>query len=203
MSEKSPAQLYTVEEVATCFRVDPRTIRRWIAQGEIAAYRFGRQWRIKDTDFQDFAEKHTMITCHDCHMPKTKTRVATMGAPEVMSHQHLFHGAHVPSKLAGAIEMRMHPDRRDVVPGETVEITLYLFNAKAGHMIPSGSAEERVVWLHVEAKDAEGGKPCTFAFTPQDGNSLLSSVAAAVWGLYPETYDKIVQCLKPYFFQEV
>jgi len=42
-----------------------------------------------------------------------------------------------------------------------------------------------------------------YCFTPQDGNSLLSSVAATVWGLYPETYDKIVQCLKPYFFQEV
>ena len=42
-----------------------------------------------------------------------------------------------------------------------------------------------------------------FCFTPQDGNSLLSSIAATVWGLYPETYDKIIQCLKPYFFQEV
>ena len=42
-----------------------------------------------------------------------------------------------------------------------------------------------------------------FSYTPQDGNSLLSSVAAAVWGLYPETYEKIIQCLKPYFFQEV
>lgn len=42
-----------------------------------------------------------------------------------------------------------------------------------------------------------------YSFTPQDGNSLLSSVAATVWGLYPETYDKIVQCLKPYFFAEV
>jgi len=42
-----------------------------------------------------------------------------------------------------------------------------------------------------------------YCFTPQDGNSLLSSVAATVWGLYPETYDKIVQCLAPYFFQEV
>jgi len=40
-------------------------------------------------------------------------------------------------------------------------------------------------------------------FTPQDGNSLLSTVAATIWGLYPETYDKIVQCLRPYFFQEV
>ncbi len=54
--------------------------------------------------------------------------------------------------------------------------------------------------LHV----SEDGRDITgYCFTPQDGNSLLSSVAATIWGMYPETYDKIVQCLKPYFFGEV
>jgi glyceraldehyde-3-phosphate dehydrogenase (NAD(P)) len=54
--------------------------------------------------------------------------------------------------------------------------------------------------LHVsgDGRDITG-----YCFTPQDGNSLLSSVSATVWGLYPETYDRIVQCLKPYFFSEV
>jgi len=49
----------------------------------------------------------------------------------------------------------------------------------------------------------DGTQITGYCFTPQDGNSLLSSVAATVWGMYPETYDKIVQCLRPYFFQEV
>ncbi len=49
----------------------------------------------------------------------------------------------------------------------------------------------------------DGTEISGFCFTPQDGNSLLSSVSAVVWGLYPETYERIVQCLKPYFFQEV
>jgi hypothetical protein len=31
-----------------------------------------------------------------------------------------------------------------------------LVNAKAGHKVPTGSAEERVLWLHVEATDARG-----------------------------------------------
>jgi len=54
--------------------------------------------------------------------------------------------------------------------------------------------------LHV----SEDGHDITgYCFTPQDGNSLLSSVAATIWGMYPETYEKIVQCLKPYFFAEV
>jgi glyceraldehyde-3-phosphate dehydrogenase (NAD(P)) len=42
-----------------------------------------------------------------------------------------------------------------------------------------------------------------YCFTPQDGNSLLSSVAAATWFLYPEDYEDRIQCLKPFFYAEV
>ena len=42
-----------------------------------------------------------------------------------------------------------------------------------------------------------------YCFTPQDGNSLLSSVSAATRFVYPEDYEKRIQCLKPYFFDEV
>ncbi len=42
-----------------------------------------------------------------------------------------------------------------------------------------------------------------YCFTPQDGNSLLSSVSAATWFLYPDDYEDRIQCLKPYFFSEV
>lgn len=42
-----------------------------------------------------------------------------------------------------------------------------------------------------------------YCFTPQDGNSLLSSVSAATWFLYPEDYEQRIQCLKPYFYDEV
>jgi len=31
-----------------------------------------------------------------------------------------------------------------------------LFNAKAGHKIPTGSVEDRQLWVHVEAKDSQG-----------------------------------------------
>jgi len=42
-----------------------------------------------------------------------------------------------------------------------------------------------------------------YCFTPQDGNSLLSSVAATEWFLYPDEYEQRIQCLKPYFHNEV
>jgi glyceraldehyde-3-phosphate dehydrogenase (NAD(P)) len=42
-----------------------------------------------------------------------------------------------------------------------------------------------------------------FCFTPQDGNSLLSSIAAAAWLLDPDTYEERIQFVKPYLFDEV
>jgi len=96
------------------------------------------------------------LKCHDCHMPKSIGRVATQSKEDQQLHQHLFFGGHVMSKVRGAIEMRMHPDREEVEPGETVKLTLYLFNAKAGHKIPTGSVEDRQLWVHVEAVDSQG-----------------------------------------------
>ena len=42
-----------------------------------------------------------------------------------------------------------------------------------------------------------------FCFTPQDGNSLLSSIAITEWFLYPHSYENKIQCLEPFFFDEV
>ena len=40
-------------------------------------------------------------------------------------------------------------------------------------------------------------------FTPQDGNSLISSISAALWFLYPDSYEEKLTPLKPYFFKEI
>ena len=42
-----------------------------------------------------------------------------------------------------------------------------------------------------------------FCFTPQDGNSLLSSIAITEWFLYNHSYEDKIQCLKPFFYDEV
>lgn len=52
-------------------------------------------------------------------------------------------------------------------------------------------------------KTDRGHEVVGFCFTPQDGNSLLSSVAAAAWLIDPETYNQRVQCLGKFFFDEV
>jgi hypothetical protein len=81
---------------------------------------------------------------------------AAMGNKYPDVRQHLFHGAHDPGKVQGTIELRIHPDIREVEPGERVKFTIALFNQKTGHKFPSGSVEDRIVWMHVQAVDAKG-----------------------------------------------
>lgn len=95
------------------------------------------------------------VPCHQCHMPKAWGKNAKM-AEEGMIAQHLFHGAHDKGKLQGSVELRMHPEVREVEYDEVVALKVQLFNAKAGHKIPTGSVEDRIVWLHVTATDADG-----------------------------------------------
>ncbi|MCK4538925.1 MAG: NapC/NirT family cytochrome c [Candidatus Krumholzibacteria bacterium] len=97
------------------------------------------------------------VQCHTCHMPRGPGRSANTAKeahPDVA--QHLFHGAHDPGKVGGSIEMRMHPVERELEPGDQVVIKVQLFNGKCGHKVPSGSAEERQLWLRVTAVDATG-----------------------------------------------
>jgi hypothetical protein len=96
------------------------------------------------------------VQCQDCHMTKAEGYSAELGKKYPDVWQHLFHGAHDPGKVRGTIELRIHPDIREAEPTEAVKFTIALFNQKTGHKFPTGSVEDRIVWMHVEAVDAEG-----------------------------------------------
>lgn len=97
------------------------------------------------------------VRCQDCHMPKGGPFLnALMTKPYDDARIHLFHGAHDPGKIRGVIELRINPDIREAEPGETVVFTVALFNQKTGHKFPTGSVEDRIVWMQVEATDAKG-----------------------------------------------
>lgn len=57
MSNTAKPDFLSIEEVATYLRVTPRTVRRWIHDGALTAYRFGRQWRLLRADVAAFAEQ--------------------------------------------------------------------------------------------------------------------------------------------------
>jgi hypothetical protein len=96
------------------------------------------------------------VKCHDCHMTYAQGKTAAMGNAYPDARQHLFHGAHDAGKVRGTIELRIHPDIREAQPGDPIKFTVALFNQKTGHKFPTGSVEDRIVWMHVEAVDAKG-----------------------------------------------
>ena len=50
----------------------------------------------------------------------------------------------------------------------------------------------------------DGHEITGFCFTPQDGNALLSSIAATAWLMYPDTCEqRIHQFVYSYLFDEV
>ena len=46
--------VYTIPETAKHLKVSPKTVRRWIAAGDLAAHRFGRQIRVTAPDLARF-----------------------------------------------------------------------------------------------------------------------------------------------------
>lgn len=55
---KSPkVELLTPEEVADHLKVSVFTVRRWIKQDDLPAYRIGRAWRISEDALEVWLEK--------------------------------------------------------------------------------------------------------------------------------------------------
>jgi hypothetical protein len=142
------------------FQVDPGDVMQGVRSGTESMYH-----EIQPNPFLMTAE--FCGTCHNekdpwglwvkaTHLEWQESPQANGGLDHPDIRQHLFHGAHDDGKLAGSVEVRIHSLAREVRPGGTVTLQATVVNAKAGHMIPTGSAEERVVWLHVEAEDAQG-----------------------------------------------
>ena len=117
---------------------------------------FGTWVKATQIEWKEGPHGKAGIVCQDCHMPPAAGKSASMGEALPDVRQHLFHGAHDPGKLAGVIEVRVHPQVREAEPGDRVKIVAVVVNAKAGHKVPTGSAEERLLWLDLEAKDAKG-----------------------------------------------
>ena len=51
---KELTPLFTIPDVADICRVSTKTVRRWIAAGDLVAMRLGSQWRIAPEDLDRF-----------------------------------------------------------------------------------------------------------------------------------------------------
>ncbi|MGA8688510.1 MAG: helix-turn-helix domain-containing protein [Methyloceanibacter sp.] len=58
MSAKPVTRFFTVSQVAELLAVSTRSVRRWIATGELLAHKFRRQVRVAEIDLQAFLQRH-------------------------------------------------------------------------------------------------------------------------------------------------
>ena len=104
-----------------------------------------------------------------------------------------------PITMAAVVE-RLKANDRIALTEKTSANSVFSFGRDHGHF---GRILNQTVIAVPTVSVRNGTELIGYCFTPQDGNSLLSSVAAATWFLYPDTYEEKIQCLKPYFFSEV
>ena len=52
-------KLYTVKEVAEMLHFQPNTIRLWLEAGKLRGIKVGWQWRVRESDLQEFMKENT------------------------------------------------------------------------------------------------------------------------------------------------
>ena len=62
----------TPQEVSETLRISIYTVRRWINEGHLPAYKFGRVWRIRNSDFDTWLEQQS--TAHTPESVDSKDR---------------------------------------------------------------------------------------------------------------------------------
>jgi excisionase family DNA binding protein len=58
MANQKSVSFYTTSELAAFLKLKPRTIQKWIEDGYLKAYQFGRKYRVRGEDFDEFLEKY-------------------------------------------------------------------------------------------------------------------------------------------------
>ncbi|MFQ5878068.1 MAG: hypothetical protein ACE5JH_10345 [Acidobacteriota bacterium] len=99
-----------------------------------------------------------------------------------------------------AILERLQRDDRIALTYKQSANTVFSFGRDYGHY---GRILNQAVLVAPTLTVHEGHEVVGFCFTPQDGNALISSVAAATWFVYPESYEEKLNCLRDSIFSEV
>ena len=96
-----------------------------------------------------------------------------------------------------AVKEKLHNNKHVAVTTKDLTSTVFSFGRDHGHygriMNQTVVVEQS---LHIRNEHEISG----FCFTPQDGNSIFSSISAAEWMLYPHSYEDKIQCLSHLFF---
>ena len=98
------------------------------------------------------------------------------------------------------IKERLYANERVAMTTKDLTSTVFSFGRDHGHF---GRILNQTVVVEQTLNVKNDHEITGFCFTPQDGNSILSSIAAAEWLLYPHSYTDKIQCLSHLFFNKI
>lgn len=139
------------------------------------------------------------------HLFKTLGQELNLFSSAVKLNTQYMHAVHfsvkVPRKITlDEVRARFNENPRVALTEKKSANSIFSFGREHGHY--GRILSQTVVSLPTLALRGEN-EVVGFCFTPQDGNSLLSSIAATLWYLDPKSMDERLQCLRAYLFKEV
>ena len=129
-------------------------------------------------------------------------------SPQVGKHANEKYGTHHAADAAGLFSTlgmdlnlfsseKLHSNDHIAITTKDLTSTVFSFGRDHGHY---GRIMNQTVVVEQSLHIRNDHEVSGFCFTPQDGNSILSSIAAAEWMLYPHSYEDKIQCLSHLFF---
>ncbi len=117
-----------------------------------------------------------------------------------------MHTVHFDLELAepttrASVTQRLRDNPHVAVTHRSEQNLIFSFGRDYGHY--GRILDNTVVVLPSLHVSQNGHRVTGFCFTPQDGNSLLSSLAATLWFLDPASYQAQLDVVAPYMFDEV
>tara|TARA_A100001037_G_C15152527_1_gene640426 strand:+ start:6081 stop:7145 length:1065 start_codon:yes stop_codon:yes gene_type:complete len=99
-----------------------------------------------------------------------------------------------------SVKDRLHANDHVAMTSKDMTSTVFSFGRDHGHY---GRIMNQTVVVEQSLNVRNDHEITGFCFTPQDGNSILSSISAAEWMLYPHSYEDKIQCLSPLIFNNI
>lgn len=136
------------------------------------------------------------IVCQDCHMQPMSGKPAKMGWPRAENHDHWFGGGFA-EFVEGAAGVYFQQQFESVSAGQQIDFSLMVKALATGHNFPTGSVEERGVWLHVSLNNQQGEEVLHIPVpvNPDDPNDkyFITSNAKVAYPSHSELSDPIAR----------
>ena len=116
---------------------------------------YGVWVKATELEYSESVYPERGIPCQDCHMQPMGGKPGKMGPLREHNTDHWFGGGFA-EFLEGAAAVYIQGEDLQVSAGEEVQFSILVKTMATGHKFPTGSVEERDVWLHVSLNNEAG-----------------------------------------------